>query len=705
MSDHYVNATGKLDRDNYDTKINWNRTERHSMFAKFSAVKALSGAVPAFGELVGPGVGGDAGTGDTKQYLGTVGTNWALSSSLLFDATWGITDLDQTVQSVDFGKNWGTDVFGIPGTNGADANYSGLPAFSFNTWSSYGQTSTWMPLFRNDRSYTLTTNLSWLKGKHEVRAGFDMVRHQLNHWQPEVQNPRGAFDFTGNVTALKGGTSANQYNSWADFLLGYPTTINKSLQYILMTGREWQLGWYLRDRYQVTRNLTLNVGVRLERYPLMSRADSGIERLDTTTMQLYLGGRGSTPQDAGISVKSVFVAPRVGIAYRLGDKTVIRAGYGMTIDPLPFSRPLRGWYPLTVTGTFVGRDNYDPFRTLSQGIPAVTGPDLSTGVVSLPKSVDERSPYSYINRGYIQSWNFTLERRLPGEFLTSIAYVGTQTTHQLADRDINAAAPGAGNAGRPLAAQFGRVIALNMWDGWLSSNYHGLQTSFSRPMTKGLLVKGAYTYSKAINMTDEDGWTSVNFNWGPVIGRNRAAAGYDRTQNFQMALVYDLPFGKGKSYLQSGPAGMVLRDWQVNAIYSAYSGTPFNVTADGGSLAAPGNLQTADQLVTDVRMIGQKGPGQYYLDPTAFAAPQGVRFGTTGRDRFRGPGVAGIDGSVFRTFPIREKLQMTFRAEAFNVTNTPRFANPASNVSGGNFMVITSASGERQVRFGLRLAF
>ena len=207
--------------------------------------------------------------------------------------------------------------------------------------------------------------------------------------------------------------------------------------------------------------------------------------------------------------------------------------------------------------------------------------------------------------------------RLPGNLIVDAGYVGTQTTNQTADLDINAAAPGAGNAGRPYAARFDRRIALNYWDGYLSSNYHALQTSVNRSFSNGLLLKGAYTWSKAINMTDEDGWAGVNFNWLPVLHRNRAVAGYDRTHVFQMGWVYELPFGKGKPVMQSGAAAAILGGWSINGVYSAYSGTPFTITANGATLNAPGNLQTADQ-VGSVNYIGDKGAGQFYFDPALF---------------------------------------------------------------------------------------
>src|SRR5262249_32624169 len=152
---------------------------------------------------------------------------------------------------------------------------------------------------------------------------------------------------------------------------------------------------------------------------------------------------------------------------------------------------------------------------------------------------------------------------------------------------------------------------------FLSSNYHSLQFAINRQFSRGLMLKGAYTYSKAIDYTDEDGWASVGWNWANVFQRNRAAAGFDRAQNFQMGWLYELPFGKNKMLAKSGPAAYILGGWQVNGIFSAYTGTPFSVSSPGSSLNAPNNSQTADQVKDTVTRIGNTGPGQLYYDPTA----------------------------------------------------------------------------------------
>jgi outer membrane receptor protein involved in Fe transport len=156
-----------------------------------------------------------------------------------------------------------------------------------------------------------------------------------------------------------------------------------------MTTREWQFGWFAQDRWQVSRNLTVSLGLRYELYPLMTRCcGKGIERYDPTTNNVYLGGRGNVPTDVGITVSHKLFAPRAGIAYRLGDKTVIRTGYGLNYDPIPFSRPLRGFYPLTINARTEAPNSFSQAGTLATGIPPVVGPDLSTGIVPLPRQCE-----------------------------------------------------------------------------------------------------------------------------------------------------------------------------------------------------------------------------------------------------------------------------------------------------------------------------
>ena len=189
----------------------------------------------------------------------------------------------------------------------------------------------------------------------------------------------------------------------------------------------------------------------------------------------------------------------------------------------------------------------------------------------MPATASERSPGTFIHRGYEQSWNFTLEHKLPLNLITSVGYVGSHSVHLLADYDINSGYPGSGTTGLPYYAAYGRTVPTHYWDGYLSSNYNSLQVAVNRSLSKGLLVKAAYTYSHSIDYTDDDGWASVGWNWAPVFQRNRATAGFDRTHVLQIGWIYELPLGKGKMLAKSGVAAAVLGNWQVNGIMSAYT--------------------------------------------------------------------------------------------------------------------------------------
>jgi outer membrane receptor protein involved in Fe transport len=716
--------TGLVDfhRNNYDFKLNYNVSSSAQIFAKYSQMNANVNSDmwlgnPPEGGAGGYGFGVGSGTGDTKVRIGTVGLTWTVSPKLIVDGTFGLTRFDQECIPPDFGTNFGTDVFHIPGTNGdglsgGDPRTSGMPNFQISGFEFFGGVDGWTPLFRNDRSYNFSTNATYVADKHELRFGVDVVRMELNHWQPELGNygPRGGFNFTGGATALGPTGSPDQFNAYAQFLLGLSDQPGKAVQFEIQTGREWQYGIYIRDRWQVNKNLTLNLGLRWEKYPLIKRADRGIEYYDTTTNKVLLGGVGPNPEDLGIEVKHPHFLPRVGFSYRLNDNNVLRGGYGMTVSPIPFSRPLRGFYPQTIDQEFPGPNDFVPFGSLEQGIPLFGAPEVVNGAVDLPPSADMRSPYAdHVNRGYIQSWNLTYERRLAWNMSLATSYVGTLTTHQLGFRDINAAGVGQGQAGRPLAA-FHRTAFTGRFDGWLSANYHSLQMALNKPFAKGLFLKGAYTYSKAMNRTDDDGWSTVDWNSDALLSKNYGPAGYDRTHVFQLGFVADLPMGKNGS----GVLNAIVKNWSVNGTFSAFSGTPFTATASGASLNAPGNRQYADQVGTPNK-TGAIGADTPYYDTSAWAPVTEVRPGNSGRNSVRGPGWWNIDLGLFRRFPLGPKFTMEARVEAFNLTNTPHFTNPDGGVAGGYssvndaaFMTITGTSPnspERQLRLGLRLQF
>ncbi len=690
----FLPRTPTADRDNYDIKVNWNRNTTHQVFAKFSTMLAKVSNLYFLGVDEG-------GLGDTNAYVATVGHTWSLSPTMLIDGNFGMNWQDQTAAGSDFGTDYGSETFGIPGTNGPDERQSGMPAFTTGLGSTgyagIGNSATWHPLERHEKSYTITTNLTKLVGAHEFRAGFDFIRYQLNHWQPELgSGPRGIFNFSGNITGQPGYTS-NAWNQYAAFLLGRTSGYGKSIQFEEMSGRENQYGVFVSDRWTVSEKLTLNLGLRYEYYPLMTRQDRGLERLDFGTWEYLLGGVGNVPQDVGIEVSKTLFAPRLGAAYRINEKTVFRTGYGITYNPLPWSRPLRGFYPLTIGFSQNATvSNFASFP-LADGIPPVPLPDTSTGRIPFPRNVETRTPNpDDVDRGRIQQWNVTLERQFPLDLYITLGYVGTRTDGGYADLNLNYAESG-GDTQRQLFAQAGTANIFD-WAARTKSRYNGLQMAINRPFKQGLLLKGAYTWGKAMNETDEDGWATLVWSQPSQLQRNFALAGYDRTHIFQMGFVYELPFAK----TQSGVVAAVIKDWQINGIFSAFSGTPFTIAGDNTALSQRQGQQTIDQI-SDPRRVGDAGPDEPYYDPAAFAQP-GNKWGNTGRNFLRGPGQWNLDFSLFKSIPFG-RYRAEFRAEASNFLNHSRWGNPVTGFTDPNFMRVRSNQPARQIRLGLRFQF
>ncbi|MGB2716179.1 MAG: TonB-dependent receptor [Vicinamibacterales bacterium] len=692
----------KAIRDNYDGKVNWNRNPSHQFWGKFSLMQAdvLDLFYLPFE---------DPGGGETTVSLWTVGQTWTLSPTLVLDANGGSNKMTHQSGGPDYGTNFGSEVFGIRGLNAegvtgpgsADlARYSGMPVINTGL-SALGNNSTWTPVWRKEISYTASVNLTKVHGRHEIRSGFDFVRLTLDHWQPEVGNPRGTLSFGSGLTGIPGfsQTSVGAWNSYAAFLLGLTSGYGKSVQFEEMTGRENQYGFYVSDRWQVNEKLTLNLGLRYEYFPLMSRADRGLEQLDYGTFMIKLGGLGGNPKDLGIEVDKALFAPRLGLAYRINDDTVFRTGYGRTFNPMPWSRPMRGFYPATIAYSDAGPNSFTPFGRLEDGIPGAPNPDIQSGNIPLPRGVDMRSPDpNDVKRGHTDSWNAFIERRFPLDISISAGYVGTATNHGYADWNINYAETG-GNANRQLFAKAGNAAILD-WAARTRARYHSLQMAVNRPFKGGFLLKGAYTFSKALNETDDDGWVGLTWNQPSQLHRNYARAGFDRPHMLQMGFVYELPFARESS----SPVAQVVKNWQINGIASWLSGTPFSIGGDNGLLQQVGGFQSINVQGEPKGGFEEAGPNGRWYDPNIFTQP-GNEWGNSGRNAFRGPSNWNLDASLFRVIPIGQR-RLELRIESQNALNHAQWANPETGFTNVNFMRIRSlARPPRTVQLGIRFAF
>src|SRR6266446_6507150 len=280
VNNYFKAATQSLNRHNFDGKVDFNRTSRHTIFAKYSAMKSVFTGQPSLGQAIGDcACDGGLGNFHSLVQLVTVGHTLTLSPNLVVDGNIGFTRMSEYGQTPDFGTNIGSDVLGIPGTNnGSDLRSSGMPYFAISGWANIGNPEGWNPAFRNDWSFTSNHNVRWSHGKHQISAGIDVIHHHLNHWQPELgAGPRGEFDFGGAVTGLNcpappalqppgcPAPALTQFNALAQFELGLAgelgtaggngVGVGKSEQFIKATAKEWQFGVFVGDRYRVSNKL------------------------------------------------------------------------------------------------------------------------------------------------------------------------------------------------------------------------------------------------------------------------------------------------------------------------------------------------------------------------------------------------------------------------------------------------------------------
>jgi hypothetical protein len=293
-----------------------------------------------------------------------------------------------------------------------------------------------------------------------------------------------------------------------------------------------------------------------------------------------------------------------------------------------------------------------------------------------------------------------IERRIPYDISVSVGYVGTRTNNGYADLNLNYAETG-GNAARVLASKAGNASILH-WSAFTKSRYHSLQMAVNRPFKNGFLLKGAYTFSKALNETDDDGWTGVTWNQPSQLYRNYARAGYDRPHMLQMGFVYELPFAKESS----GLLAQIVKNWQVSGIGSYLSGRPFTIGGDNGLLQQVGGQQTINVVGDAQPGFGTAGPNEQWYDPAVFAQPANA-WGNSGRNAFRAPANYNLDASLFRMIPIGTR-RLEFRVESQNVLNHPQWGIPVTGFTDPNFMRIRALDNNRvprTIQFGIRFAF
>lgn len=682
-NNYFASGPYVQNRDTTDAKVTYNVTDKLNFGVRFGWLNYYMDDPPAFGAIGGPqlgSTGGAEGEGHGNVFSNTITGNYMVSPRFVLDGYVGYTLQDSNQVPPGLGQNVGLDTLHIPGTNGSNGAEGGWPGFSFSTYTAIGNQTT-VPFFFHNSNYQYVANGNLVRGNHTIRFGVDTLKKNLNMFQ-ELQTAAGSFTFANSITALSGGSAPNQYNSYAAFLLGDASAMAKGEENGNNLSSEAYYALYAQDKWQVSRRLTLSYGLRWEYF---APPVHDMQRYDPTTNTMVICGSQANPSsDCGTHFSHKLFAPRIGVAYRPAESFVIRAGYGISYDPVFVGQQLLRIYPNQISYSVSGPNSYTPITTLSQGIPPQVFPSFGNGVIPMPSGVSLNSLGDNYVRSYIQTWNVMLQKEFKHGFVAQVGYAATRQVHMDYEININAGQViGAGTAGEPLNQRFGRTSTTNFFEPMGHSDYDALQATLNHRFRGGYQIAGSYGFSKGIMLCCTDTEDS-----GPEVQmqaywwHNRAVTPYDRSQIFSFSGLAELPFGRGKKLFSSGGIGArVFGGWQVNGLLTSYTGLPFTVTGSSASLNAPSNTQTADQIKANVAMLGGVGPGQSWFDPLAYANVTAVRFGTSGFDVLRGPGAINLDASLFRTFRINERIAAQFRGQVFNVANTPHFANPGAAVS------------------------
>lgn len=701
-----------------DTKVTWVPNSRMSVNARVSGLHDSMNSAGLYGDDNPLSLGTDLTAKILSYSLSTTAT---LSPTFVVDVVGGATQ-PKTYQQPNGPQQCWADIVGIP--NACQARDWALPQMEIIGYTQRGGTSGGtQPLGNNgfsssvldytDPQFQFVANASWTKGTHNVKFGADLHWQHMNHYEI---SPLSGLTFTGIGTTLNGGAAASSYNALADFLLGQFAQGNTALvpecattddgceNDRSVTMRQRQYGVYVRDQWQVGQKLTVSLGLRWEYYPVPVRADRGVEFFDFATNRVLLCGVGNNSETCGVKVQKDLFTPRLGIAYRPWESMVIRAGYSRNPQNDHMYRNATYTYPASVTITSVGLNAFTPAGTLEQGFPVIPAPDRSAGSLALPSGVGvTTSPENFI-RGRITAYNLTAQQQVGQYMSVQLAYVANRQREITRSTNQNYGQIGGGVASQPFFQSIGTNANINLLEPLGKVDYDAVQLHVTRRMSDGFSFTAAYTYAKG---TD---WWATGILIPEYRDLNRGPSSNVSPNKFDLSASYELPFGEGKPFLQDGVGAALLGGWQINANFTAFSGAVMTMTANGASLNAPGSAQRADQ-VADFKVLGGVGPNAHWFDPTSFAPVTQPRFGNSDANGYRGPGYANLDASLFKSFRVNGRVAGQFRVEALNVTNTPHFANPGTNVNALDFGRITFTTNpgrefdERSIRLGLRVTF
>ncbi len=681
------------------------------------------------------GTGGVLGLSNILGQQAVANETHIFTPHLLNDFRIGYTRRGNTISGSTLSST-ASDALGIPGipTNGAFNN--ALPLFTFTGFQQLGPSSSTFSQYQTAVWQILET-IAYTRGAHALKFGLDHRWYQLNTIAPP--NPTGSFAFTTTGTDQQGVT--NSGNSIASFLLGQVDTFQIDLQQNKIRPRDHIEEYFAQDDWKVSGRLTLNIGARWTlHFPSTEKNDQGAV-FNVATQQLDYLGKNGFPRSAR-ELHYGNIAPRIGYAYKLTPRTVVRSGFGIVfIDQsgitTPFTDPQ---FPFIQNVQQKTQDSLRPAFVLSQG-PTVA-PIPFTADAGLGQSVytADRSAGS----GYVEQWNLAIQRELTSNLSAEVAYVGSHIVHVgIPDSNLNQLTAAQLAEGAPLLKSvpnpyFGEIPPSSSIGGKTitqaqlikpyarflnvatyrhnsgTTNYNAFEAKVEQRLSHGLSFLFAYTHSKLIDDASAVFSTTVLSSpnsssliaadtYRPWIERDSSSGDMPNVTSFSG--VWDLPAGRGHRFASRGIADTVFGGWTFNTILSLQSGMPVTVTQATNNNAFAGfSLQRPNLVGKPSLSPGSRTPARYFNTGAFATAPQ-FTFGSASRNPVRGPAYRDLDIALIKHFTAFRETGIEFRAELFNVTNTPAFSQPNGSFGSAAFGSITSTTTDpRVMQLALRIS-
>lgn len=709
IENNYVaNVPYSYDGNQYDARVDYNFTDQTKMFALMNTSHYQVQQNGVLGNQVS-----DSDIAHDYTVTGIVNVTHGFSPTLLTELRLGYNRYRTNVNGVDLNTITNAKL-GIANPNPDPISSQGFANIDINGMPELGNTQYYYPLVNTDNLYQIVDTWSKTLTRHTLKWGGEVHRNQMDRFQPQGLDlgPRGLFYFNPGTTELNGGPGLGTYgsfiNSFASYLIGATNQTSRTYMPITPTNRQWQIAGFVQDTYQVTSRLTLDLGIRLEYYsPVVPRYKGGASNFDPYTNTLLVAGYGNVGLATGVS-SQFMPEPRVGFDYRLTDKSVLRGGYAISgwTGAYGFTGGTLSTQFPTIYNVQVGNTGGYQVNGTFNSLPPV--PFISIPSNGLITPAPNQAFFVIPDRNrlpYVENYNFTYERQFSPTISWNVAYVGALGRELPYNQELNAAPPGTGTAGLPFYAIYGRTASTSLRANGVNSNYNALQTNFTKRFANGFSLNVAYAFSKSLDV----GSNQPSFFDNLDLQRQYGPSDFDQTHILTISHVYELPFGKGKPFLNNGGiASHILSNWQLNGIFRLATGTPFTAEANATSCNCPGAPNNFADVVGPAQILGGVGPGQPWFTTTSFASPAPNQFGNVGRNTLRGPGLKNYDLSLFRTFAVTERLKLELRGEFYNLTNTPHFSNPDGNVNDATFGIISSSLngyGNRQTQLALRILF